>query len=65
MGKSKIRVMLALFVMMLGLYPFLNSLSSPHLAAAHGSDIMQFMAAGLCLGFGVGLLVGAHKFSGE
>ena len=64
MAKRKASVIVFLFVMMLGLFPFLNSLSNPRLAAAHGTDFMQLMAAGLCFGFGFGLLVGAHKFSG-
>ena len=65
MAKRKGKVILFLIVMMFGLFPFLNSFSNLRLAAAHGSDITQLMAAGLCFGFGFGLLVGAHKFSGE
>lgn len=65
MPKRKAGVIRALFVMLLGLFPLLRSLSNPRLAAAHGSDYMQLIAAGLCFGVGIGFLVGTLKYSGE
>jgi hypothetical protein len=65
MTKRKIAVTRALVVMLFGLFPLLNSLSNPRLAAAHGTDYMQLIAVGLCFGVGIGLLLGALKFSGE
>jgi hypothetical protein len=56
------RLILFLFVMLLGVYPLLNSLSNQRLKALYGADIVSLVAIGLCVGFGVGLLVGAHRF---
>ena len=61
----KRRVLLFVFMLMFGLFPLLNSLSNPRLAAAHGSDFVQLIASGLCFGFGFGVLLGARKFPGE
>ncbi len=63
MGKR--RVILSSFLLMFGLFPFLNSLSNPRLVGLHGSDFMQLIASGLCFGFGFGVLVGGRKFPGE
>jgi hypothetical protein len=65
MTKRKARVIRALVVMLFGLPPLLNSLSNPRLAAAHGSDFVRLIAAGLCFGIGIGLLIGTLRFSGE
>jgi hypothetical protein len=58
-------VTLCLFLLLFGLFPLVNSLSNPHLEAAHGSDFVQLIASGLCFGFGFGVLFGARRFPGE
>ena len=64
MAKGK-TLIVALFMMMLGMAPLLNALSNPRLAAIHGPDIGQLLAVGLCFGFAVGLLIGARWFGGK
>ncbi len=59
---SKRRITLGLFLLLFGLVPLLNSLSNPRLEKLHGSDFVQLIAAGLCLGVGFGVLVGGRKF---
>jgi hypothetical protein len=61
----KRRVILFAFLLMLGLFPLLNSLSNPRLEALHKSDLVQLIASGLCFGLGFGLLLGGRKFPGE
>jgi hypothetical protein len=51
--------------MLFGLFPFLNSLSNPRIAALHGVDILQLVASGLCFGVGLGILIGSRKFPGD
>lgn len=63
MGKRKL--VLVLFLMLFGLFPFLNSLSNPRIAALHGVDILQLVASGLCFGVGLGILIGSRKFPGD
>ena len=62
---SKRRVFLFLFLLLFALIALLNSLSNPRVAGLHGSDVMQLVAAGLCFGFGFGVLFGARRFPGE
>jgi hypothetical protein len=61
----KRRVIASIFAMMLGLFALANSWSNPRLAAIHGSDIAQLIAAGFCFGAAFGLLIGARRFPGE
>jgi hypothetical protein len=65
MTKRRGVVVRALVVMLLGVFPLLNSLSNPRLAAAHGSDFLRLIAAGLCFGVGIGLLIGTFGFPRE
>ena len=53
------------FLILFGVMPLLNSLSNPRLAAAHGSDLLQLIAVGLCFGIGACLLAGRFRFPGE
>jgi hypothetical protein len=62
---GKRRVILFLVMLMSGLFPLLNSLSNPRLEGLNGSDFVQFIASGLCFGFGFGVLFGSRKFLGE
>ena len=50
-------VIVALFVLMFGLFAFLNVLSNSRISALHGSDIVKMIAAGLCFGVGAVLLL--------
>lgn len=63
MGKR--RVILFLFLLMLGSIPLLNSLSNPRLVGLHGADILRLIAVGWCYGIGFGVLFGGRKFPGE
>ena len=56
-------VFIALFILMMGFPPLINSLSNPRLAGLHGSDRMQLIAVGFCIGTAFGLLISARKFS--
>ena len=53
----------ALFILLLGFPPFINSLSNPRLAGLHVPDRLQLIAVGFCFGVAFGALVGARKFS--
>ena len=48
-------------LLILGLFPLLNSFSNPRFEGPHGFDFMQLIASGLCFGFGV--LFGGCKVS--
>jgi len=61
MGKK--RVVVSLFVFMIGFFPLLNSLSNPRLVGLHVPDRLQLIAVGFCFGVGFGGLVGGRKFS--
>jgi hypothetical protein len=60
---EKKRVFRSLFVVMIGLFPLLNSLSNPRLVGLHVPDRLQLMAVGFCFGVAFGGLVGGRKFS--
>lgn len=60
---EKKRVFKALFVVMLGFFPLLNSLSNPRLVGLHVPDRLQLIAVGFCFGVGFGVLVGGRKRS--
>ena len=59
------RVYLFVFLVILGLFPLMNSLRNPRVQMLHGSDIVRLMAAGWCFGIGFGAIVGKRKFPGE
>jgi hypothetical protein len=63
MGKR--RVITILFLMLFGLFPFMNSLSNPRTKGLHGADRLQLIASGLCFGVGLGILIGGRRFPGE
>lgn len=62
---SKRRVIRSLLLLMIGVFPLLNSLSNPRLAGLHGSDVVRLIASGFCFGVGFGLLFGGRRFPGE
>ena len=61
----KARMFVGLFVLLSGLPPFINAMSSPRVATLHGPDVMGLFASGLCFGFGLALLIGRLIFRGE
>jgi hypothetical protein len=68
--RPKARIIVGLFVLMSGLPPLSNAMSNPAMsnplvATLHGSDVMGLLASGLCLGFGLALLISRLIFRGE
>ena len=62
---SKSRMAIAGFLLLLGAFVLINSLSNPRLNAIHGSDRIKLIAVGLCFGVGFGVIVGGRRFRGE
>ena len=56
MDKRKKSRIMAVFIMLLGILPLLNSLNNPRLASAHGVDYVRLIAVGWCFGIGATLL---------
>jgi len=63
MGKR--RVIPIVFLLLFGLFSLLNSLSNPRVVGLHGADILRLVAAGLCFGVALGIMVGSRRFPGE
>jgi len=59
-----ISIIVGLFMLMLGVPPLLNALGNPRFQALHVSDVLQLIASGLVLGFGLGLLLSKLMFRG-
>ena len=59
---SKRRLTLFVMMMLLGVFAIINSASNSRLQGVQGSDFVQHVAAGLCLGCGFGILVGSQIF---
>jgi hypothetical protein len=62
--QRSIRLIVGLFMLMLGVPPLLNALNNPRVQALHTPDVLGFMASGLCIGFGLGLLLSKPLFRG-
>ena len=58
-------VRMALFILMLGFPPFINSLSNPRLAGLHVPDRLQLFAVGFCVGTAFGILACAWRFGAK
>ena len=63
--RRKARMVVGWFVLLSGVPPLINALGNPRLATLHGSDVMGLFASGLCLGFGLALLISRLIFRGE
>ena len=63
--RRKARIVVGLFVLLSGVPPLINAMSNPRVATLHGSDVMGLLASGLCLGFGLALLISRLIFRGE
>jgi len=53
----KHRRMAGLVPLLVGALVLTRMAGNPRLAALHGADIVQMVAAGMCLGAGLGMLV--------
>ena len=63
--QRRTRIVVGLFMLMLGVPPLLNALGNPRVQTLHSPDVLGFIASGLCFGFGLGLLLGKVMFRGE
>ena len=63
--RRKARIVVGLFVLLSGVPPLINAMGNPRIATLHGSDVMGLLASGLCLGFGLALLISRLIFRGE
>jgi hypothetical protein len=56
------RMIVGLFMLMGGVPPLVNALGNPRVQTLHTPDVMGLIAAGLCFGFGLGLLLSKLMF---
>jgi hypothetical protein len=50
-------VIVAVFILLFGAFALFSSISNPRLKALQGSDVLQLVALGLCVGSGITLLI--------
>jgi hypothetical protein len=62
--QRRIRIVVGLFMLLLGVPPLLNALANPRVQALHGADVLGLIASGLAIGFGLGLLLSKTMFRG-
>ena len=62
--QRRIRIVVGLFMLMLGIPALLNALGNPRVQALHGVDVLGLIASGLVIGFGLGLLLSKIMFRG-
>jgi hypothetical protein len=60
----RIRIIVGLFMLLLGAPPLWNALGNPRIQALHGADVLGLIASGLVIGFGLGLLLSKLLFRG-
>ena len=63
--QRRIRIVVGLFMLLLGVPPLLNALGNPRVQALHGADVLGLIASGLVIGFGLGLLLSKIMFRGR
>jgi hypothetical protein len=63
--RPSLRIIVGLFMLMLGVPPLLNALGNPRVQALHGLDVLQLIASPLVFGFGSGLLLSKPMFRGK
>ena len=59
------RIIVGVFMLMFGLMPLLNAIDNSRVQTLHGSDVLGLIAAGSCIGFGLGVLLSKLMFPGE
>ena len=62
---NKRRLGVAVFLVLFGLIPLMNSFSNPRISGMRMVDRLQLISSGMCLGVGFGILVGGRKFLNE
>jgi len=62
--QRRIRIIVGLFMLLLGVPPLLNALGNPRIQALHRADVLGLIASGLVFGFGLGLLLSKLMFRG-
>ena len=56
------RIIVGLFMLVLGVAPLWNALSNPRVQALHWADALGLAGSGLVFGFGLGLLLSKPLF---
>ena len=59
------RILVGLFMLMCGTGAFISNMGNPRVASLHGSDVMGLIASGLCVGFGLAMLLARLMFRGQ
>ena len=54
-----------LFILALGVLPFINSLDNPRVALLHGADILRLIAVGFCIGTAFGMFMSGFGRRGQ
>jgi hypothetical protein len=62
--QRSIRIIVGVFMLMLGVAPLVNAVGNPRVQTLHTPDILGLIASGLCFGFGSGLLLSKLMFRG-
>ena len=62
---NKRRLGVAVFLVLFGLIPLMNSFSNPRISGMRLVDRIQLISSGACLGVGFGILIGGRKFLNE
>jgi hypothetical protein len=62
--QRRTRIIVGLFMLMLGIPPLVNALGNPRVQELHGTDVLGLFASGLVIGFGLGLLLSKLMFRG-
>jgi hypothetical protein len=60
--QRRVRFIVGVFTLMLGVAPLLNALGNPRIQTLHAPDVLGLFASGLCFGFGLGLLLSKLLF---
>ena len=59
------RLGVAVFLVLFGMIPLINSFSNPRISGMRMVDRIQLLSSGGCIGVGLGILIGGRKFLGE
>jgi hypothetical protein len=59
------RAAAAVILVLFGAFAFTNSLNNQRLTGMRGSDQLQLIESGLCVGLAIGVLLVLRKFPGE
>jgi hypothetical protein len=62
---NKRRLGVAVFLVLFGMIPLMNSFSNPRISGMRLVDRLQLLSSGGCIGVGFGILIGGRKFLNE